>query len=228
MELYTAVGKLCRKNEQYGLLLKVGGRELIADPQESTIWMLLNWGVYPKEVITPYCFLRRPELKIQRSYEDCIDRMVQRGMIAKGSGSNPLKAYYQLFSDLYILPMFAKNHTRLRAAFGLLGKCPIKEIFRMARPLVLEDLDKIILQLIYRTCLSTAEIVAYLEKILSPYPEEGENDHLRKDVAGIIYDGEDTAREAILFKAAYSSQCIPVVTSINRLYKQRAIIFDLQ
>lgn len=223
MELYTAVGKLCRKNEQYGLLLKVGGRELIADPQESTIWMLLNWGVYPKEVITSYCFLRRPELKIQRSYEDCIDRMVQRGMIAKGSGSNPLKAYYQLFSDLYILPMFVENHTRLRAAFGLLGKCPIKEVFGMARPLVLDDLDKIILQLIYRTCLSTAEIVAYLEKVL-----EGKNDRLRKDVVGIIYDGEDTAREAILFKAAYSSQCIPVVTSINRLYKQRAIRFDCQ
>lgn len=72
-----------------------------------------------------------------------------------------------------------------------------------------------ILRLIHSGCLSTAEIIAYMDKFLL-HIDEGDQD----------YSGKNMTGEALLFTAEHSFQCMPVVSSLLRLYKQRAIIFD--
>lgn len=223
MEIYTAVGNVLGTQEGK-LVLQVGKRELMVDSQESLVWLFLNWAIYPKESIVRYAESKYPQLGQQRSYEECLNRMVQRGLLAKGSGDNPFDAFYRLFADLYIQPMFIKNRHRLRAAFKLLTmRYPLKAAMVMARPLVLEDMDKAILRLIGHHKLSTAEIVSYMEKTI-PAPQGG---LAGDDVLDIIYDGE-TGEEALVFKSECSIQCMPVVTSLLRLYEQRAIKFDGQ
>lgn len=166
MELYTAVGKAIGSQEQK-LILQIGQRELVADQQESITWLFLNWKIYSKEMLTGYLAQQYPQLAEGRSYEDCLNRMVQRGILAKGSGQHPAEAHYRMFADLSILPMFDKKRYRWRAALNLLGKYPLREAVDMARPLILEDLDKMILRLIHSGCLSTAEIIAYMDKVLA-------------------------------------------------------------
>lgn len=214
MELYTAVGKAIGSQEQK-LILQIGQRELVADQQESITWLFLNWKIYSKEMLTDYLAQQYPQLAEGRSYEDCLNRMVQRGILAKGSGQHPAEAHYRMFADLSILPMFDKKRYRWRAALNLLGKYPLREAVDMARPLILEDLDKMILRLIHSGCLSTAEIIAYMDKFLL-HLDKGDQDYSGKNVTG----------EALLFSAEHSFQCMPVVSSLLRLYKQRAIIFD--
>lgn len=223
VEIYTAVGNVLGTQEGK-LVLQVGNRELMVDPQEGLVWLFLNWSIYPKESIVKYAEAQYPQLGQQRSYEECLNRMVQRGLLAKGCSDNPFDAFYRLFADLYIQPMFIKKQHRLRAAFKLLTMhYPLKTAMVMARPLVLEDIDKAILRLIEQNKLSTAEIVSYMEKTI-PKPQGGLTGD---DVLDIIYDGE-LGSEALVFKSEHSIQRMPVVTSLLRLYEQRAIKFDGQ
>ena len=92
MELYTAVGKAIGSQEQK-LILQIGQRELVADQQESITWLFLNWKIYSKEMLTGYLAQQYPQLAEGRSYEDCLNRMVQRGILAKGSGQHPDEAH---------------------------------------------------------------------------------------------------------------------------------------
>ena len=108
--LYTAVGKFHIKGSAGGMrcpLVTIGGREFILDIQEMTLWTILNWRILTEEEI-----YRLYEKKIQetgflssRSAEECVRRLVQRGLIAKGIGDTGADALYDLLSELYVIPI---------------------------------------------------------------------------------------------------------------------------
>lgn len=108
--LYTAVGKFHIKGSVGGMrcpLVTLGGREFILDMQEMTLWTILNWRILTEEEI--YLLY---EKKVQetgflssRSAEECVRRLVQRGLIAKGIGDTGADALYDLLSELYVIPI---------------------------------------------------------------------------------------------------------------------------
>ena len=108
--LYTAVGKFHVRGSVGSMrcpLVTIGGREFILDMQEMMLWTVLNWRILTEDEI--YLLY---EKKIQetgfmsaQSAEECVRRLVQRGLIARGSGDTGEDALYDLLSELYVIPI---------------------------------------------------------------------------------------------------------------------------
>lgn len=89
--LYTAVGRFERRtngcNRSCPIIL-LGGQEYMVDMQEMVIWSMLNWRIlrwddiaqeYEKlATASGYC--------TERSWEDCTNRLLTRGLLVSGSG----------------------------------------------------------------------------------------------------------------------------------------------
>ena len=99
--LYTAVGRFERRtngcNRSCPIIL-LGGQEYMADMQEMVIWSMLNWRIlrwddiaqeYEKlSAASGYC--------TERSWEDCTNRLLTRGLLVSGSGETEYDALYDL------------------------------------------------------------------------------------------------------------------------------------
>ena len=93
--LYTAVGRFERRtngcNRSCPIIL-LGGQEYMVDMQEMVIWSMLNWRIlrwddiaqeYEKlSTASGYC--------TERSWEDCTNRLLTRGLLVSGSGETCL------------------------------------------------------------------------------------------------------------------------------------------
>ena len=132
--LFTAVGRL--HIEGHGkdgkipvVILK--NREYILDIQEFVLWSALNWRIlrpgqvqnlyWEKEQETGFCS--------SRSFDDCMSRLTQRGLVAEGSGETDEQALYRLLSDLYIMPI---SEIRF-SAFVLFSGCACLETYPTPR-----------------------------------------------------------------------------------------------
>lgn len=107
--LYTAVGRFERRtngcNRSCPIIL-LGGQEYMADMQEMVIWSMLNWRIlrwddiaqeYEKlSTASGYC--------TERSWEDCTNRLLTRGLLVSGSGETEYDALYDLLGSLSIIP----------------------------------------------------------------------------------------------------------------------------
>lgn len=97
--LYTAVGRFERRtngcNRSCPIIL-LGGQEYMVDMQEMVIWSMLNWRIlrwddiaqeYEKlSTASGYC--------TERSWEDCTNRLLTRGLLVSGSGETEYDALY--------------------------------------------------------------------------------------------------------------------------------------
>ena len=107
--LYTAVGRFERRtngcNRSCPIIL-LGGQEYMVDMQEMVIWSMLNWRIlrwddiaqeYEKlATASGYC--------TERSWEDCTNRLLTRGLLVSGSGETEYDALYDLLGSLSIIP----------------------------------------------------------------------------------------------------------------------------
>ena len=105
--LYTAVGRFERRtngcNRSCPIIL-LGGQEYMVDMQEMVIWSMLNWRIlrwddiaqeYEKlSTASGYC--------TERSWEDCTNRLLTRGLLVSGSGETEYDALYDLLGSLSI------------------------------------------------------------------------------------------------------------------------------
>lgn len=161
--LYTAVGKFHVRGSVGSMrcpLVTIGGREFILDMQEMMLWTVLNWRILTEDEI--YLLY---EKKIQetgfmsaQSAEECVRRLVQRGLIARGSGDTGEDALYDLLSELYVIPisenLFLRMISFIRLTlFSRLPYSVTKKIFSKDKR---NDSEKKVMRLANRAILSTA------------------------------------------------------------------------
>ena len=146
--LYTAVGRFERRtngcNRSCPIIL-LGGQEYMVDMQEMVIWSMLNWRIlrwddiaqeYEKlSTASGYC--------TERSWEDCTNRLLTRGLLVSGSGETEYDALYDLLGSLSIIPTSGPFFLRL-AGQALLStaeiiKCIDKNISRLPNECALLD-----------------------------------------------------------------------------------------
>ena len=90
--LYTALGHFRCRNDgggrRYPVIL-MDHREFGMDPQEMTLWTALCWRLTDRQRAEDFYeqLSNGMELFPRRSFSDCIDRLVTRGLVAKGSGT---------------------------------------------------------------------------------------------------------------------------------------------
>ena len=99
--LLTAVGHLHieRRNKDGKIpVVILKNREYILDIQEFVVWSSLNWRILrPDQIRELY---QKKELETgfysSRSFDDCICRLIQRGLVAEGCGDTEVQALYRL------------------------------------------------------------------------------------------------------------------------------------
>ncbi|MCI8472558.1 MAG: hypothetical protein HFE65_05585 [Clostridiales bacterium] len=85
-KLYTAVGRITFKRQAKGMRcpqVVLGKREYILDMQEMLLWSVLNWRILSIDEIKTLYEAKEKETGTasHRKLEDCLNRLVQRGLI---------------------------------------------------------------------------------------------------------------------------------------------------
>ena len=121
---YAAVGHFkCHRTldgKKYPVVI-VGRKEYMLDVQEMTVWSSLAWRILSRsQIAEAYLKLTRGlSFTSRRTLDDCIDRLVSRGLVAEGRGSSEYEALYDLLSCLYIAPVSANPFLRIGAFLKL-------------------------------------------------------------------------------------------------------------
>ena len=224
--LYTAVGKFHIKGSVGGMrcpLVTLGGREFILDMQEMTLWTILNWRILTEEEI--YLLY---EKKVQetgflssRSAEECVRRLVQRGLIAKGIGNTGADALYDLLSELYVIPisenLFLRVISFIRLTFC--SRIPYSVPKRIFSKDKRSDSEKKVMRLANQAVLSTAEIIKCIDQNVLTFATD-------EDLLDVLYHDDYTTSDNIPYSVRFLPQCRPVITSVANLYLRKQIIFE--
>lgn len=224
--LYTAVGKFHIKGSVGGMrcpLVTLGGREFILDMQEMTLWTILNWRILTEEEI--YLLY---EKKVQetgflssRSAEECVRRLVQRGLIAKGIGDTGADALYDLLSELYVIPisenLFLRVISFIRLTF--FSRIPYSVTKRIFSKDKRSDSEKKVMRLANQAVLSTAEIIKCIDQNVLTFATD-------EDLLDVLYHDDYTTSDNIAYSVRFLPRCRPVITSVANLYLRKQIIFE--
>ena len=224
--LYTAVGKFHIKGSVGGMrcpLVTLGGREFILDMQEMTLWTILNWRILTEEEI--YLLY---EKKVQetgflssRSAEECVRRVVQRGLIAKGIGNTGADALYDLLSELYVIPISENLFLRVLSFIRLtfFSRIPYSVTKRIFSKDKRSDSEKKVMRLANQAVLSTAEIIKCIDQNVLTFATD-------EDLLDVLYHDDYTTSDNIAYSVRFLPQCRPVITSVANLYLRKQIIFE--
>ena len=187
------------------------------------LWTVLNWRILTEDEI--YLLY---EKKIQetgfmsaQSAEECVRRLVQRGLIARGSGDTGEDALYDLLSELYVIPisenLFLRMISFIRLTlFSRLPYSVTKKIFSKDKR---NDSEKKVMRLANRAILSTAEIIKCIDQNMLSFATD-------EDLLDVLYHDEYTTSDNIAYAVRSLPQCRPVITSIANLYLRKQIIFE--
>lgn len=225
-KLYTAVGKFQMKGSIHGMrcpLVTIGSREFILDMQEMILWTILNWRILTEDEIAVLYEKKSQETGFlsHRSAEECMHRLIQRGLIAEGAGDTGADALYDLLSELYVIPisenLFLRAISFIRLTFfSRLPYSVTKKIFRRDKR---NDSEKKVMRIANQAMLSTAEIIKCIDQNALSFTSD-------EDLLDILYHDDYTTSDNIAYAVRSLPQCRPVVTSIANLYLRKQIIFE--
>ena len=224
--LFTAVGRLEKRTGGPGKtypVIVLGGKDYMVDLQEMLVWTSLNWRIIKREeigelygkAVLDYSFTS------DRTWSDCVDRLLIRGLLISGSGETDYDALYDLLSAMYIIPATGSFPLRL---FSFLKLILIKDVpVSMARRLLRGDRrtpqEMQVMRLAGQTLMSTAEIIKCMEKGIRRLPNE-------ESVLDKLYDDRDTTSDNIAYLVKSSASSKPVILAIANLYLRQQIIFE--
>lgn len=225
-ELYTAVGifklKNQGKNNVYPTVI-LSGKERRLDVQEMMIWSALNWRITDDKQLHTYYSEQEKKSGVvfSRSYNDTLNRLIVRGLVASGRGENGEEALYDLISGLYIIPLYQSPFIRiisfLRMVF--IFKLP----YEKAKVLFERDKknknERRVMKLAFSAPMSTAEIVKCIDKNIDFILNED-------DVMEFLYDDKFTTSENIAESVRGLSSVRTVLTAVSNLYLRRQILFE--
>ena len=101
--LYTAIGRLERETNGCGRscpIIRLGGQPYMVDMQELVVWTALNWRISKWEDISFQCDKLASSMggAVSRPWDDCVNRLLTRGLLVSGCGETEYDALYDLLS----------------------------------------------------------------------------------------------------------------------------------
>lgn len=223
---YTAVGNFQRRTDGQGRsypVILINQKEYYVDIQEMALWTALNWRLLDfGQVQAEYEKLAQGgSIPARRTLEDCLGRLVTRGLAASGSGETDFEALYDLLSGLYVVPLSESFPLRLAAFFKLtvFRSVPISRawgLFRRDRP---SEREAQVMALSRQALLSTAELI----KCAEVGARDVTTDEKLMDA---LYNDDDTTTSNIadMMLAAKSREW--VTEAVANLYLRKQIIFE--
>lgn len=223
--LYTAVGhfkKVVTGEGAYPVVM-VNQREYRLDPQEMTVWTILNWRLLDAEGVENHYEPLSRELTLTeyRTLEHCLGRLVTRGLVAAGHGETDFEALYDLLGSLYVVPISESLPLRTVTFLKmlLLDGVPFdraKQIFKKVR---LSDGEARVMALAKQALLSTAELIKCVELGVTDVSSD-------EKVMDALYSDADTTSDNIGELMRISRNRGPVTLSVANLCLRKQIIFE--
>ena len=225
MKLYTAAGRFVHKHDSNGQTYPViilGNREYLVDPQEFMIWINSNWRICKWEEIGRFYAASAAESGYHndRSWQDCTNRLLVRGLLVCGCGETKYDALYDLLSAMYLIPARGRITLRLYVIkLALQGRASFGAAKRLFRTFTHTESEKKILRLAKQAMISTAEVICCLEKGIKNI----RNEYGLMDA--VYADGETTSDNIGQTVKGYRC-CQETLEAIANLYVSQQLIFD--
>lgn len=226
MKFYTAVGRLESfpfKNKPECPVVRLQQREYGLDCQEMLLWSSLNWRILRKEEIG-----RIYRRAIQhtgpvsiRSWEDCLQRLMTRGLVVSGYGESDYDALYDMLASLYIVPATGSFLLRLLtfAKLVFVNGVPFSTARRLFRKDHRSPCEQQIMRLASDAMLSTAEIIKCIDLGLRRLPNE---QYLMEH----LYNDDDSTSDNLEFLMKPNKSSPRVTVAVANLYLRQQIVFD--
>lgn len=223
--LYTAVGHfkhVTTRDGAYPVVL-VNHQEYRLDPQEMTVWSILNWRLLDPQSVEVFYepMFRTLMLEERRTLENCLGRLVTRGLVAVGHGETNFEALYDLLGGLYVVPISESLPLRTATFLKmlLLDGVPFaraKQIFRKAR---LSEGEARVMSLARQALLSTAELIRCVDLGVTDVSSDDK-------LMDALYSDADATSDNMgdLMRTSQSRE--PVTRSVARLCLHKQIIFE--
>ena len=223
--LYTAVGhfkKVVTRDGAYPVVL-VNRQEYRMDPQEMAVWSILNWRLLDAQGLEEHYepMFRALRLEERRTLENCLGRLVTRGLVAAGHGETDFEALYDLLSSLYVVPISESLPLRTVTFLKmlLLDGVPFaraKQIFHKVR---LSEGDTRVMDLARQALLSTAELIRCVDLGVTDVSSDDK-------LMDALYSDADATSDNMgdLMRTSQSRE--PVTRSVARLCLHKQIIFE--
>ena len=224
MKFYTAVGIMKQKKGEKGMAypcVEIGKNEYNLDMQEMVLWSVLNWRILSADEIKGLYEKKMDELGLgyHRTMEACQYYLMQRGLIAEGTGETAADALYDLLSNLYIVPVSENFFLRMFSFVKLTIKgIPFKATKRILFRDKRSDGEKKIMHIARQATFSTAEIIKCVELNKTNFAND-------EEILDIIYHDEHTTSENIAYTVKSSLACRPVLKDVANLYLRQQIVF---
>lgn len=223
--LYTAVGKFELRSDgrnRYPMII-VQGEEHLVDIQEMILWSCLSWRFWslPQLRLDYEKKANDTDLPTSRSFEQCVARMIQRGLIASGAGVTGEDALYDLLNSLYLIPTCCGLITKVLSFLKLTFYDGLP--FRITRNVFHKEpmtaAEQRVIGLARQTLLSTAEIIKCVDRGAYDISSGSK-------VMEVLYDDDDTTCDNIGSLARCFKSRRPVVQAVANLYLHKQLIFE--
>lgn len=224
--LYTSMGYLGHRRNGCGRscpVIVLGRKDYMVDMQEMVVWACLNWRIMKREEIGKFYQVTAAETAIDpdRTLDDCIDRLIIRGLLVTGNGETEYDALYDLLSTMYIIPTTGSLFLRILSFFKhtFINRIPISAAVKLFSKDKRTAVEEHVIRLTRQALLSTAEIIKCVEKDIRRLPCE-------ESILSALYDDQDTTSDNIAYMVKSSPCSRDVILSVANLYLRQQIIFE--
>lgn len=225
LTLYTSVGYLKMTKTTEGILTPAiinNGQEYRLSEHELTIWSCLAFRILHAHELEQLYVKYQADMKHPdaQTFAGSLNRLLLRGLIAKGTGLTGIDALYQLLGELYIHPVKDSRIIHLLTSLKLFftGKLPLSALPRCFQRRDTPPLEKMILRLSAQVPLSTAELLSCF------------NNTLKKekllDALDELYNDDSVTYQTLAENAQIHHLQLPVLQAIGNLYLNRQILFQ--
>lgn len=220
VEFLVTKGKLVVRNNEP--LIVVDGEEKAMSKSEFILWTSLNWEILNKESLEKE-FDRRMKkygLDSDMSFEQTLNRLKTRGLVAGKSDYLAVDALYNLLKDLYVVPLGFVSNFKKAMIFGcmLIDGVPIDKYREAMADFELKGLEKQIVCFSKRIKVSASELIRISDKDLWDIKSED-------DIVPLVYD-ENEDMDSLGNFTRFSKDKNKVLEAIVNLYLKKQIVFE--
>lgn len=223
---YTAVGRFHTKSDGRGNpypVVTINRQEYVLDFQEMSVWTILNWRLLDFSMVDWHYddLARNLPLTESRTLEDCLSRLVTRGLVASGTAQSTSEALYDLLGDLYVVPLSKSVFLRLVTFLRLtmLDHVPFRRAKMLFEHPELNDDETQVLGLARQAQLSTAELVKCMEQGITDVSSD-------EKIMEALYNDADTTCDNIADLMRNAKKRETAVMAVANLYLRKMVIFD--
>lgn len=224
--LYTAVGRFQKKGAIGGLscpVIFVGSKEYMVDLQEMLLWTTLSWRILEPQEIGGLYQSKAAEVgyATPRSWDACLNRLKQRGLVVSGTGETGEDALYHLLSCLYVVPVSSSLllRTIIFLKSTLIRGAKVGDVKKVFERPAMTDCERQVYRLSKQALLSTAEMIKCVEK-------KALDLSTNEKLLDILYDDEETTSDNIASLVRCMDSRQPVLLAVANLYLSQQIILE--